>query len=424
MLQSLLIFLFYTAIFLFILYRCTKQKSFVLNFKETSFIFLIKIIAGCFYGYFFLHYYGGDDTWMYHNESLKEYALLKADPIHFFINDIFTHGYTTNQFKTIFNSSDSFAKNLEYTILIKLLAIFDLFSGGRYYVNVIFYDVIVFWGCYYLFKTFVLKYPEKRFFWLTFIFCLPPLLFWTSGLRKDGICFAIICGLIYQLYFLFERKISAKHVAFAMLLFTILFLLRNYIALVFIPLFIAYAISKKFAAKTWLVYLIVFAITIAGFFITAFISDSYNLPQKMADRQQSFLELKGNSYLPIDTLNGNFNSYVKVLPQALDHVFIRPYPLEAKGILYIFSFLDVVFFFLVFVRIIFKSGTNFKRLINDPFVLSLITIALFNYVIIGYTVPFLGAIVRYKASFEIFFILIFIVLQKTKINPLFKFRQL
>ena len=54
---------------------------------------------------------------MYHNESLKEYALLKSDPVHFFINDIFTHGYTTNQFKTIFDSSDSFAKNVVYALL-------------------------------------------------------------------------------------------------------------------------------------------------------------------------------------------------------------------------------------------------------------------------------------------------------------------
>src|SRR6201989_873456 len=127
MLLSLLIFLFYTIVFLLIFYWCSKRTSFALIFKQSAFFFLIKIIAGCFYGYFFLHFYGGDDTWMYHNESLKEYALLKSDPVHFFINDIFTHGYTTNQFKTIFDSSDSFAKNLEYTLLIKLLAIFDLF---------------------------------------------------------------------------------------------------------------------------------------------------------------------------------------------------------------------------------------------------------------------------------------------------------
>src|SRR5205809_2902172 len=160
MLISLLIFLFYTALFLFILYRVSLKSSFGLSFNESALAFLVKIAAGCFYGYFFLHYYGGDDTWLYHNEGLKEFALLKSHPVQFFISDIIPNGYKTNQLLTIFNSSDSFAKDLELTLLFKLLGIFDMLSGGRYYVNVIFYDALVFWGSYYLFKTVCKKYPE------------------------------------------------------------------------------------------------------------------------------------------------------------------------------------------------------------------------------------------------------------------------
>ena len=423
MLLSSLIFLFYTAFFIFILYRLSLKQSFVLSFKEASLAFIVKVLAGCFYGYFFLHYYGGDDTWFYHNESLKEFALLKSDPIHFFINDIFSNGYTTNQLQTVFDSSGSFAKDLEYTLLIKLLAIFDLFSGGNYYVNVTFYNAIVFSGCYCLYKTVVTKYPEKKLLWLLFIFYFPPLLFWTSGIRKDGLSFALTCGLIYQLYYLFEIRKSVKHIFYAVLIFFILFLLRNYIALTFLPVVIAYTISKKYPRFTAGIFALIIMLCATGFFITGYVSPTLNLPQKMADRQQAFLELKGNSYLPTDTLDGNFFSYMKVLPQALNHVFIRPYFSEAKGILYLFSFLDIAFFFFVLIRIFFKPSLNYIQILKDPFVLSLLTIALLNYIIIGYTVPFLGAIVRYRASFEILIIIVFIAMQTNPFNTNFLKRK-
>jgi hypothetical protein len=423
MLFSSLIFLFYTALFLFTLYRLSLKPSFALSFKEAALAFLVKIAAGCFYGYFFLHFYGGDDTWLYHNEGLKEFALLKADPLHFLTSGIIPSGYKDNQLFTIFNSSDSFAKDLELTLLFKLLAIFDLLSGGRYYVNVIFFDVLVFWGTYLLFATVCKKYPGKRNLWLLFIFYFPPLLFWTGGIRKDGLCFSIFCGLIYQLYSLCEIRFSGKRFVYLSCLFVILFLIRKYIALAFIPVIIAYILSSQTKMRPLLIFFTISVCCIAAFFLTALLPDSFNFPLKMAERQQAFLQLSGNSYIPIDTLNGTIYSYSKTLPQAFNHVFIRPYFTEAKGLLYIFSFLDILFFLFLVVRTIVKPAVNLKQLINDPLILSFILIALLNYIIIGYTVPFLGAIVRYKASFEILFILALLLLQKDIPIPAFSFKR-
>lgn len=419
MLTGLLMFLFYTALFIFILYQFSIKHSFSLNFREATLIFIAKIITGCIYGYFFLHYYGGDDTWLYHNEGLKEFALLKSDPLHFLINDIIPKGYNSNQVNTIFNSTQSFAKDLELTLLLKLFALFDLFSGGRYYVNVIFYNALVFCGSYLLFKAVSKKYPEKRTLWLLFIFYFPPLLFWTSGLRKDGICFSVFSGLIYQLFALFEVQFSRKRMLYTMFLFIILFLLRNYIALAFIPVIIAYGLSRVYKKYTFLIFSAVLICCAAMFFLTGFLPDGFNLPLKMAERQHAFLQLSGNSYLSINTLSGNFFSYIKGLPTALNHVFLRPYFSEANGILNIFSFLENLFFFFLIIRLIFKPSPYLKQLLNDPLLLSVVAIGFLNYLIIGYTVPFLGAIVRYKSSFEILFIIVFLQVQNISLNTSF-----
>lgn len=422
---GLLIFLIYTAIFIFILFRLCLKNSFSLTFIEATFALFIKIAAGCFYGYFFLHFSQSDhDTWLYHQQGLEQYALLKKDPLHFFVNDIIPKGYNSNQLLTIFNSNESFAKDLELTLLLKLLGLFDLLSGGRYYVNVIFYDALVFWGNYFLFKTFSKKFPEKRKLWLLFIFYFPPLLFWTSGIRKDGLCFAILCGLIYQLYLLFEVKVSFKRLIYFCILFLILFLVRNYIALSFLPITIAYGLSKKAKKFSPAIFFTVAFCSGLIFFLTTFLPNGFNLPLKTAERQHAFLQLAGNSYLPTDTLQQNISSYAKILPTALNHVFVRPNISEAKGMLYIFSLLEIIFFFFLLIRVLLKPSSKFKKLINEPLLLSIIFLALFNYLIIGYTVPFLGAILRYKASFEILFMLVFLQLQNTsRINRLLFFRS-
>lgn len=416
MFLSVLLFIFYTAVFLFFLYRLSLKKTFALSFKAASLAFLAKIAAGCAYGYFFLHYYGGDDTWKYHAEGLKELSLLKTNPIHFLTSGIFPEGYNGNQLQAIFDSTHSFVKDLELTLLFKLLAVFDFFSWGNYYVNVVFYNMIVFSGSYVLYKMFCIKYPEKKLLWLLVVFYLPATLFWTSGIRKDGLCFAIICGLLYQLFILFEKEVSVKRITLAVLLFVLLFLIRNYLALPFIPIVIAYSFYNKKKKNATAIFCSVLVIGAILFFSTTVISTHYNLPLKMAERQQAFLELKGGSYLPIDTLQGSFSSYMKILPTALNHVFIRPYMREAGNLLYLFSFLNSILFFVIMMRVFIKPEKNCVKIFNTPFILSLLTIALLNYIIIGYTVPFLGAIVRYKASFEIFFILSFLALQQ---DPLF-----
>ena len=412
---ELLIFLLYTSLFIFILYRIGFKKTFGLSFKESTLAFIIKLAAGCFYGYFFLHLSHSDkDTWLYHAEALKEYELLKINPLHFFINDIKPTGYKTSPLLTVFNSNGSFLKDLEITLMLKLFAVFDIFSGGRYYVNVIFYDAIVFFGSCLLFKLMVNKYPEKRKLWLLFIFYFPPLLFWTSGMRKDGLCFAFACAFIYYLYTLFEIRFSIRNMFYVLVWFVLLFLLRNYMALSFVPVITAYAISRKQKNHSLLIYTVIFICCVAGFFLTSFLPDSFDLPQKMAERQQSFLQLSGNSYMHINLLAANMSSYTNAFFSALNHVFMRPYFSEAQSVLYILYYCEIIFFLFLLFRIIFKPANNFKKNINDPLILSFVMMAFLNYLIIGYTVPFLGAIVRYKASFEIFFLLTFLCLQRTK----------
>ena len=394
-------------------YWLTKTNKIILTFEQSMLIMFVKCIIGCIYGFLFLTVYNGDDTWQYHQLSLQEYEVLKSNPI-IFIADLFQHHYKQSQALTFFNSESSYWKDLQYNILIKMLAVFNIISRGHYYINVLFFNVITFWGHYFLYKLLVSHFPSKKQILFLIVFLFPPLLFWESGIRKDGLIFPAITGCIYYFTLLLSNGRKIKYLILCLLFFCFVFLIRNFVAMSLLPVFIAYYISVYYNKRIITVTAIILSICMVLFFLTNFAPDGLNLPKQMAQRQHKFLELKGNSYLPIDPLNNKISSYIKDFPAALNHSFLRPYITEGKSPLLLVSALENLLMMIILILAIRKYQSLFN-LLRNPLWVSLITFAVINYLIIGYTVPFFGAIIRYRILFEVLLIIpLFITLDDNK----------
>ncbi|HEX5026173.1 MAG TPA: hypothetical protein VFV68_12915, partial [Agriterribacter sp.] len=94
--------------------------------------FVAKVIAGFAYGYVYANYFPVSDSWVYFEESLKEYHVLLNSP-----TDFFSTGLQFNDPANLFSTADNAAwSNAGENILIKLLAIFNLVSGSNYYIDV------------------------------------------------------------------------------------------------------------------------------------------------------------------------------------------------------------------------------------------------------------------------------------------------
>ena len=78
------LFFFYLFFGTFLLHIIIRRKIFPFTIYHTAAIVLFKIIMGCIYGWVFFHYYDGDDTWNYFNESKEETNLLLQHPAMFF----------------------------------------------------------------------------------------------------------------------------------------------------------------------------------------------------------------------------------------------------------------------------------------------------------------------------------------------------
>ena len=399
MLAPLILLIFYYSLFLFLFYWLSKTGRISLSFQQASLIFTLKFLFGCLYGLLFLKLYNGDDTWKSHYESLTEYSKLKSNPLTFF-TEIFHNGYAKSQALTFFDSNKSYWKNLPENLLFKLLAIFNLFSNSNYYVNVLFFNLITLCGHYFLYKIFLRFFPLKQAIVFTLVFFFPSLIFWESGIRKDGISFTALTGcLYYLLQYTYERK-KVISLAKALFFFILLFLFKNFIALSLIPPFIALSIAVKYQKKTGITFATTLIASLVLFFSTSLGPAQLNLPQKMAERQNAFLQLEGGSYMPIPALQGRIQSYLAVFPIAINHSLLRPYITEARNPLNIFAALENILVIGI-ILLSFYRFRSLKAIISQPGIALLLSIACINYLIVGYTVPFAGAVIRYRAMFDI-----------------------
>ncbi|MEO5999037.1 MAG: hypothetical protein ABIN89_19845 [Chitinophagaceae bacterium] len=406
---SFLLIIFYSVFFIFWLLKISRSRRNHLSAKQVTLSFITKVAFGMAYGFLFFKFYNGDDTWQYHNFSLIEYQKLLHHPLDFLL-DIRNKATGSSKLDAFYDTTGSFWNKLDEVLFIKMLAIFNVFSFGHYYVNVVIFCFVVYLGNLLLFRQLVHYFPESSPLLTGVIFYLPMSVFWLSGIRKEGILFLAICMVLYFFERILrrEKRLICNSVCFLAGLIVLL-LLRNFMVMCIAPSLLAWFLSNRFKWNSVITFLTIYVLSIFLFFISGKVPGFPSLPEKLTQRQYEFLSLTAKTRLPLDSLKGTASSYFQVLPQALNHSFLRPYIYESKGMLQLISAADIILFFLFvfFTGIFFKS--NRRKVFQNPVILTCVFTAFFAYLIIGYTVPFPGAFVRYKAIFELLFFCVFAV---------------
>lgn len=357
------------------------------------------------YGYLHARYYPGNDTWSYHADALREYHQLLISP-----GSFFSLTYPVEQFNDIFSGTDHAAwKNTGNILLIKILTLFNLFSRGNYYINVVFFNIFSFWGLYRIYLIIIRYFTVHRLLLWIIVFFLPASLFWNSGIHKDGLIVFFTGTLLYAIHVTIERP-DFKQLLIALISLAFLFILRNVTVVLLLPAIIAWwwaSLRKRPAGKT---FLIVYGALIVLFFSTSLLPDSFNLPLRLAERQHQFIELQANTVLPLKPLSASVFSYIKVLPQALANTFLHPSVKEINGPLQLAAFGELALVFFIMLLCLFYRRQDAKALLAHPFFLFLLFYSFSFIILVGYTVPFPGAIIRYKSLYEMLFVCCFVLL--------------
>ena len=337
------------------------------------------------------------DTVVFHKEGLIEYHLLFTDPKEY-VKNLFHSGYDTG-YAGLFSSTNSYWNDLTSNIIIKFLSICDIFSLGKYYINVIFYNYVIFFGAIGLYRVFNKIYANKSNLIIATCFLLPSLLFFSSTIHKEGLILAAIGIAVFNIYSaLDENSFTAKRTVCIMLALGFIFLQRNYVFLAFLPAGFAWILSVLKRYPPLLTFIITYITGTVLFFSAGLLSSKLNLPEAVSKKQWQFKNLPTPStYIALDTLAPTFTSFVNNAPQAMNHSLLRPYFSDLNLSRSLFPlFLELVFYELLLLIFIFFK---YEELGVHPFILFSFFYCFSILLIIGYTVPIIGAIVRYRSIY-------------------------
>ena len=313
---------------------------------------------------------------------------------------------------------------------IPKLALFPaiIFNDSYLCINLLF-AFFALGGAIRLFKTFYHYYPR---YWKEIAVAtlfLPDVVYWSSGLLKDSICFGGIGYILYGVLNIFVKK---KKVFVSFLWVVIAGLLIFYIK-VYILLVLALAIiiwqfaefNKLIPDRTLRGVFAVMSFSIAlllGYLMITYLTSQEatqgyrldKLAERSEDQRKQYGLLAGEqrgSYFNINTSNP-----VSLVLNGVSATFYRPFPWEIRspimllsaGEAFIFAYLTLFFFI--------KRGVKkfFTVPFSDPRILMCFIFAFVFAVAVGSTTANFGALSRYKIPcMPFYFIMLILLYQKT-----------
>ena len=393
------LFIFYFILFCWLITRIKFFAQSGISKKLLLLLFSLRVAMSLVTCYFNLYFFPVSDSLAFHNGGLIEYELLFTNPHEYLVN-IFRDSHQ-NDYGGFLDVTKSYWNDTKGNFMYKMLSVFDIFSRKNFVINTLFFNFLVFFGPVALFKVFIKIFPASFYAIIVCIFLLPSALFFSSMIHRDGLILLSISMVIYHFYFLkFEWK---RIVAIALFMSAIL-ILRNYVIIALVPAITAWLISRNKPKYRFLVFAGVYLISAILFFGSGYISQKLNLPKYVSERQLAFIKISklGSSTIPMLPLKPNLKSFVTNAPQAIDHSLMRPYITEAKSFVYIpFIIENMLVGILLLLFIFFRK--KIRPVDGIVYLCFFFTASIF--LITGYTVPIIGAIVRYRSIYLILLLL-------------------
>ena len=377
----------------------TKIKFFTrsgLNNPQLIIIFLLKVMAGILYGWIGI-YYGATaqmvDTWNFHYMGIFEYKLIRNNP-HEYLTNLFNN-QQGNSYLDFLTAHNSFWNELKAKFIVKILSVFNIFSFGNYYINVIFYSFLSLFGVIGAYRMMKDAFPGKNVQVGLAVFFIPSFLYWTSGIHKDGVIFTSLVLIIYNFYFGFkEKKFTAKRILFIIAGIVLIILLRNFFLVILVPPLTAWYFAIKFPRRSVLVFVTTHLLFGIIFFNAKYINERLDFAKVVVSKQREFLDMYGGSKVLVEELKPTAVDFLKTMPQAISLSILRPYPGDVIHVFSLAAAVETDLILLLFILFIFFR-IPLKQ--NREFVYFCVFFSFIFLLSVGYTVTFIGAIVRYRS---------------------------
>jgi hypothetical protein len=408
--------IFYLGIFILLIKRWRFFKLSGIPPKVLIALFILKFGAGLLLTSIYTSHYKerrDADIFKYFDDSAPMFAALPDKPVDFakmitgigIDNDYFFENYFIHM-NNWDRAYDSNVYNDSHTI-IRLNAIFRIFSFQIFHVHTLFFCFLAFIGSVAFFKSFRHLFQHSEGLLIIACFLLPSVLLWTSGILKESILIFALGITFLVINRISQLKISASSFALLIICVFLMVYIKFYVLLSFLPAIIAYSLTKYLQQKSVIVYGITLLLAIIGGIFSKQLTGSIDLVDVLVNKQKDFIRLaewqNAQSAFYLTPLEPHFWGIIKVIPEGLLNCFVRPLP-HAKtnwlewGVIVenIFLLLLLIYSTIVAIKSSVKKSLLFSTGDHKNFFLFCLTFVLLLFIIIGITTPVAGALVRYK----------------------------
>jgi hypothetical protein len=390
---TVFLFAFY-LVFFYIVFRTYRVGAHA-GFSPTLWyvVVLLKFGAGCFNLYVHENWYITNDVFFYYTQSIEELEQGRNDPWGFIFTWLFDWEDMSSHLNFFKKEHMVYWSTLGTLFHTKLMTLCNILSLGREYLNVFFYNLIFFIGQFALYKTFYELKPQYKHLFLLGVFLIPSVLFWNSGIHKDGLVLSVLGVMIYAAHRLIQR-LHWKYIILVMLSLFLLLSIRYFYFLCLLPALLLWLLlgNKK---KPFLGYIVSYGLGLILFF-TIHRFSSITPMDLVRNRQLEFFAYRGYSDLATPLLENSPSSYWQHLPTSLNHIFLQPYFSTSAPLKYQVAAFDNLFILLLLLLAcmkIRKPGREFS-IVWFVFFFAIPTL-----LFIGYTIPNCGALIRYRSTF-------------------------
>ena len=418
--MSWLLFLCWAAFFLFLLKRMAFFKHCGLKPITRYSIFIIKVFSGVALTLIYTYYYSDRSTadiYKYYDDASVIASALPNHPDCYFKllfgfeeNDPSLLPYI-NQMHNWSPHSDqwlSYTQTQDYNffssnrIITRFNAFLWPFTGGNMYTHVLFMCFISMLGLMAFYRRIHLDGKNKKGVLLVLLFLWPSLLLWCSGVLKDG----LIVAAFYLGFYIVTSAGNTTKIAWKsllLLLLTFLLLVTKYYVIVAILPAILASLIFHFSAKRniLLSHVASFFVCVVVIITTSAIYTNTNAISMLNDKREEALKaaILGNAQhaIFVHVADPGIVGFFKEIPSAILCGLYRPFIWESRNSPFILlsALENALLFLLTLACFIYPE----KRKNIPNWVWSMLSFSVCLALIIGYTSPVSGGIVRYKTAF-------------------------
>jgi len=301
----------YIAFFYWILSRMRFFRESGLSLRIIRGIFLLKILASLALWAIYTYYYtdrSTADIFKYFDDSKVMYDAIHTHPSDYF-RMLFGIGNDSPGFNHYYIQMHNWARQYESNLyndshtIIRFNALLRILSLGCYQVHAVILCFLSLSGLVALYKVFAHLLPGKKTGVIASVFLIPSVLFWGSGVLKEGLIFFGLGILILHWYRCWSGKFSVGSLLWVCFGVCLLLVTKFYIIVSIVPGLI-YLAWILFSGNKY--FLLKFSIVMA-FYAGLGLSVKYLVPaydplQVLSIKQRDFSSLaKGGALLRCDT---------------------------------------------------------------------------------------------------------------------------